>query len=312
MKDKIFFQETQKKAVVFLDTASHIKMDEYCEIENQNVALRIHSNSSFSKYHNHDFFEINYVYKGLCDNLIDDVSHKMEKGDMAITHPGVHHILTAPPKAVVINILINKEWFNSNFNREFITSPSNLSHFIKKCCSDSFYKYIIFNSKSSSVKYHSIVNKMIKISTSPSYSNKYLLLEAYVFELICELLDEEVCFLCATRGSANDIASSMKAYMHTNISDVNLKKLSEKFGYSVSHICRIFKSSYNLTFKELLIEAKIKKAKSYLSHTDKKISEIAFLLGYESVEYFDRLFKKETSYTPSEYRINVPDDHPNN
>lgn len=138
-------------------------------------------------------------------------------------------------------------------------------------------------------------------------------MEAYTIELICALCNKKdlPLTISATRGSETDIAGSMRAYVFENISDVTLNDLSNIFGYTVPHICRIFKNTYNETFKQILIKAKIDMAKSYLSHSDKKVIEISQILGYESVEHFVRLFKKETSYTPSEYREKFPDDSPN-
>ena len=43
-------------------------------------------------------------------------------------------------------------------------------------------------------------------------------------------------------------------------------------------------------------------AEIMLLKTDLKIKEIAESVGYESVEYFQRLFKKKTGLTPCGYR----------
>lgn len=46
----------------------------------------------------------------------------------------------------------------------------------------------------------------------------------------------------------------------------------------------------------------IELAKSSLLNSDKTVSEIAFDLGFEYSQYFSRLFKKKTGFTPNEYR----------
>lgn len=46
----------------------------------------------------------------------------------------------------------------------------------------------------------------------------------------------------------------------------------------------------------------IERAKSLLLATSLSIGEIAFRLGFEYPQYFNRLFKNKTGQTPLEYR----------
>jgi YesN/AraC family two-component response regulator len=46
----------------------------------------------------------------------------------------------------------------------------------------------------------------------------------------------------------------------------------------------------------------IEKAKDSLLNSDKNINEIAYELGFEYPQYFNKLFKNKTGKTPSEYR----------
>ena len=49
-----------------------IHMEEYCENPKQVVSVCSHRPTHLGSYHTHDFFEINYVYKGNCINLIEE------------------------------------------------------------------------------------------------------------------------------------------------------------------------------------------------------------------------------------------------
>lgn len=46
----------------------------------------------------------------------------------------------------------------------------------------------------------------------------------------------------------------------------------------------------------------IDQAKSLLKSTDLSVNEIAYKLGFEYPQYFNRLFKTKTGYTPVEFR----------
>lgn len=91
-------------------------------------------------------------------------------------------------------------------------------------------------------------------------------------------------------------------YVTENCSTVNLDIMSEKFFYSKTHICRLFIKNTGKSFNEFLMDIKIGQACSMLDNSNLTVDEIASNLGYKSVEYFYRLFKKKKGITPKEYR----------
>lgn len=56
------------------------------------------------------------------------------------------------------------------------------------------------------------------------------------------------------------------------------------------------------SFRLLIDEVKVKKAKGLLSNTEEKIQAISVVLGYADSSHFVRAFKRSTGLTPSEYR----------
>lgn len=98
-------------------------------------------------------------------------------------------------------------------------------------------------------------------------------------------------------------AYSIADYLSANCEHApSLDELSEKFFLSKSYICRIFKEVTGYTVSEYLNIHRIKKAKRYLEETDMSISEISHVLGYESLTYFERMFKQYMTLSPLKYR----------
>lgn len=83
---------------------------------------------------------------------------------------------------------------------------------------------------------------------------------------------------------------------------VSLDELSERFFLSKSYICRIFKEVTGYTISEYTNIHRIRSAKRYLEETDMSISEIAHALGYESLTYFECMFKTYMTLSPLKYR----------
>ncbi len=84
--------------------------------------------------------------------------------------------------------------------------------------------------------------------------------------------------------------------------NVSLDELSAQFYLSKSYVCRIFKEVTGYTVSEYTNIHRIRKAKRYLEETDMSISDISHALGYESLTYFERMFKKYMTVSPLKYR----------
>ena len=82
----------------------------------------------------------------------------------------------------------------------------------------------------------------------------------------------------------------------------SVEELSQIFYMSKSYLCRMFKEVINFTVSEYINCYRIAASKGYLLDSDYSITEIANLLGYDSLTYFERVFKKSMSVTPLRYR----------
>jgi two-component system, response regulator YesN len=93
------------------------------------------------------------------------------------------------------------------------------------------------------------------------------------------------------------------SFIHENYRrHVSLDEAAESLGFSPSYFSRSFKEHMGCTFVTYVNEVRIQAAKSELISTDKDIAEIADSVGFDSVSYFIRVFKRETDMTPGNYR----------
>ena len=94
-------------------------------------------------------------------------------------------------------------------------------------------------------------------------------------------------------------------YLTTNYNDptLSLSKLSEEFPWSEKHISGLIKKHYFVPFREYLNGIRIEEAKRLLLSTDKNISEVAYLVGFNSPNSFNRVFKKIVELAPRDFRI---------
>jgi len=87
--------------------------------------------------------------------------------------------------------------------------------------------------------------------------------------------------------------------LHLTISQENLAK-NIGLGYSLYR--KKFKEYTGVSPAQYQIQLRINRAKDLLITTNQSFKELAHSLGFESSDYFFRLFRQKTGFTPSEFR----------
>lgn len=91
-------------------------------------------------------------------------------------------------------------------------------------------------------------------------------------------------------------------YVQNHYKDVTLENLSENFHLSSPYLSKYIKEHTGATFQEAVKKARMKKARAMLRETNQTVESIAAGVGYETVEHFNRLFKKSYGMTPVQFR----------
>jgi AraC-like DNA-binding protein len=81
-----------------------------------------------------------------------------------------------------------------------------------------------------------------------------------------------------------------------------VKFLADNVHLSPSYLSDLLKKETGKNAQEHIHFYLIEEAKNYLINTEKNINEIAYSLGFEYPQYFNKLFKQKTGNTPMEYR----------
>lgn len=91
-------------------------------------------------------------------------------------------------------------------------------------------------------------------------------------------------------------------YVGDHYATVTIKELSDIFGYNEDYLSFLFKKITSQTFKEKLLEIRLNEATRYLLHTDLKVEDISYLIGFKDKSYFMHKFKETYLVTPAKYR----------
>jgi len=96
--------------------------------------------------------------------------------------------------------------------------------------------------------------------------------------------------------------NSIYRYVETHFDqnpDVN--EVAEQVHLTTAAFCRFFRKHAKMTFTDFVNQYRINQAKNYLLQ-DKTVSETCFAVGFESLSYFNKLFKKIVGENPSDFK----------
>ena len=84
--------------------------------------------------------------------------------------------------------------------------------------------------------------------------------------------------------------------------DLSLRSLADHQSISYGYLCALFKRETGKTISAYVREKRIKHAAHLLATTHLQIQTVALHCGIMDVQYFSKIFKRQTGKTPKEYR----------
>ncbi|HKJ33377.1 MAG TPA: helix-turn-helix domain-containing protein [Balneolales bacterium] len=94
-----------------------------------------------------------------------------------------------------------------------------------------------------------------------------------------------------------------KRYIQENIDqDLSLGDVASSVNWSAYYFSRMFKKATGINFVDYLSRVRIEQAKHMLLNPHLNVSEIAYEVGFQSITHFNRVFRKLTGESPSDFR----------
>jgi AraC-like DNA-binding protein len=87
--------------------------------------------------------------------------------------------------------------------------------------------------------------------------------------------------------------------------ELSLTRVAKVVNISANHLSEKFKQVTGVNFAEYIARTRFKNACDLLRNRNLRISEIAFAVGFQSLSQFNRVFKKLTGKSPTQYRYKL-------
>lgn len=232
----------------------------------------------------HSYYELLYVSSGTLQVTLADAVLTLTSGEVLLCAPNSDHAKQLTKDAACAYLSVTFEMLPTE-SRELL----NRVFF----CTNGLCEAL---------------QNLIEDCTTPSpYANTLIVchLQEIVVRLVqlCDRLREEGT-LDAGAGltSQNELLQHVLHYMNRRVTEpISIEEICHKFFISRSSLQGLFKLYLHTSPKSYLIDIKLQKSKELILENQHTISEIADMLGFSSIHYFSRLFKKYFDVSPSQY-----------
>ncbi|MFD0868983.1 AraC family transcriptional regulator [Paenibacillus residui] len=258
--------------------------------------------NSFFPGEKHDFWEFLYMDKGEAEITAGKHTLHLRQGDLVFYTPNEIHSLKGNGHSAP-NIMI--VCFECH-------SPA-MNYFKDKCFHLGDRERAILSSLLHEGRLafdRSYGNKSaLLVKRSPAEFGSEQMVKIYLEWLLIQLFRNDNLLSREPRLSTGakekteaSIANSVMRYMENHLSgNPTLEEICRHAHVGATRLKLLFKKETGYTLSEYQNKLKIDKAKQYIREETMNYTQIAEKLGYSSVHYFSRHFKKCTGMSPSEY-----------
>mgnify|MGYP000295667905 CR=1 FL=1 len=125
--------------------------------------------------------------------------------------------------------------------------------------------------------------------------------KAYMMLIIAEFLEELRTAGQKSPDGTDYIAQFIDYTMNHYFEEIDLNLVVKQYGISPSRFRTIFKSQLNKAPLAYVIDYRIEQAKKLLLTGQYPVSKVSYMVGYDDIHYFSRLFKQKAGCSPSEF-----------
>ena len=254
-----------------------------------------HRNSGSCPIHFHDEIELLIVTDGKMICTVGDKDYEILSGEAAFINSRVPHSTVTAESSSTGLIQVNLDAFSDDKSSKY------LSRFINS----SENSILIFKSGNKDTELLCGYLEKI-IQEYQDKDNAYdIYIKANIYNVLAFLYRNKVLINVESNLDTRLLEKVMPAleYVNNNYNEpITLETISCLLNLDQFYFCRLFKKATKSTFTEYLNFVRVCKAEKILTETTKNVMEVSLDVGFSSVSYFNRTFKKIKNCTPTNYR----------
>ncbi len=255
-----------------------------------------HMNGAVVSLHCHKHFELFYLVSGQANVQLEHQSYEMKEGDIVYVAPYQRHRIQCLGKSRFLVVQFQASVIGKRYEHIM-----RIPYFIKLMMEEAAVSQCIEGNNELGTLFEAVETMILKEEVGKEIGSKSILL-ALVHALVkLELLNLD--YLDQMLQSQTDKMMEVLRYVQEHIEkEITEEEVAHMLGYNTSYFSQLFKRNMKINFSTYLLYYKVSEAEKMLIETNQSVTEIALALGFNSLSYFNRVFKKKHKMAPSQYR----------
>lgn len=279
-----------------MKTSEYLKIDTGITIEKKVGHARLYKSTP----HYHNAHEVHYFLDGNITFFIGDQSYSAKKGDLLfIDTYEIHNptyklydyekilIMYRPSFTKLSPIFKFPDVFsilnNKHGGTRLISAPPELQNQVENILYDMIKAYSS--------------NSHYKLTYLNLYLSLFLTILADYLENTEKVNDQTPLLDKKIKGIVTYINDNLECQL-------SLEKISNCFHMDKYYLCRFFKEHTGLSVIDYVNRKRILTAEKLITQNKHTITDIAFMVGFNNLTHFERIFKQYTGSTPRNYKVN--------
>lgn len=255
--------------------------------------------------HGHeDFYELVTVLSGSAEHIVDNERSRISKGDVFVIGNGIVHGFDDPKDFRICNIMFRPDMLFTEdtdirqlpgFHALFLLEPyfSSTQHFqsrLKLTPAD-----------------FALIEPLLNIAEQ-EYNSDFPGRKTMVLSIVRQLaVILSRLYGCPARSKEIAEIADAAAFMEQSyFQNISVSDVIQRSHYSQRHFIRLFSAAYGMTPQKYLMNVRIRHAGAMLRDNRLSVTEVALRCGFSDSNYFSRIFRKYTGYSPSEFHGGLP------
>lgn len=118
-----------------------------------------------------------------------------------------------------------------------------------------------------------------------------------------DLIDRVIPVLYPDDQNPMTVVDQLCVYIENHIGEELMREELAAFaGFNPAYLSRLFRKEKGMSLSEFILQRRVDMAKTLLSQSTVKVTDIAGKVGYYNYSHFTKMFKKCTGITPQEFR----------
>ena len=257
------------------------------------VSFSFHANNfDWPQLHEHvDYWEFTILTSGSVSNYLNGNIEIYHKNTLFFaTTQDLHSLKKAPSdeKLHYINLMVRESYLLDLLERISPSFPKNIlkgaRHYALPQSLVNSIEDIIHQINLLKTKQYHLFNNLL--------CSAMLLILQFIFSQTIDIFENDPTWL-----KRLSFITLQREFLTYSVPD-----LCRELNYSNAHLTRLFRTYFDMTPNEYLIEWKFRYVRNLLKHTDMKITDICAAVGYANLSQFHTQFKKRFHVTPNDYR----------